>query len=276
MRFRYGWSWLAAILVTGWLFACWPAFFPGGDAGFASSAAAQEVSEESGDAAAAGSEETDDDAPAEESLLVWLYHSLKLRYTIIFLVITFNLVALMVMNVLSCRRDALLPPALIQSFEQDLNEKRYQEAYEKAKNDGSMLGQILSAGMAKLSGGYEPAVQAMQEVGEEENLRLDQRLSYIALIGQISPMFGLLGTVDGMVQAFNQIAKSNTTPKPSKLANGIGTALVTTLVGLTIAIIAIGFHHFIRNRITKLVMEVGVISEELMRRFANVGPTKKT
>jgi len=164
----------------------------------------------------------------------------------------------------------------VQTFEQQLNEKRYQEAYETAKNDGSMVGQILSAGLAKLSSGYDAAVQSMQEVGVEENLRLDQRLSYIALIGQISPMFGLLGTVHGMIKAFNKIAGKNVTPKPSELADGIGTALVTTLVGLMIAICAIAFHHFIRNRMTKLTMEVGIVSEDLMRRFSNVGQAKKT
>ena len=95
---------------------------------------------------------------------------------------------------------------------------------------------MLAAGMSKLSDGYDAAMEAMQEVGEEQNMKLEQRNGYIALIAQIGPMFGLLGTVDGMVMAFDVIARSNVTPKPSELAQGIGTALVTTVVGLWIAI----------------------------------------
>ena len=66
--------------------------------------------------------------------------------------------------------------------------------------------------------GRLPPVPGMQEVGEEENMRLEHRLSYLALIGTICPMFGLLGTVDGMVQAFEVIARSAVSPKPSERA----------------------------------------------------------
>jgi biopolymer transport protein ExbB len=172
------------------------------------------------------------------------------------------------------RREYILPSQLIESFESHLNAKRYQEAYELAKNDESFLGKVLSAGLAKISSGYPQAIEAMQEVGEEENMRLEHRLSYLALIGTISPMFGLLGTVDGMVQAFADIARSTVTPKPAELAEGIMTALVTTLVGLWLAIPAIIAFNILRNRVARLVLEVGIVSENLMSRFQNVGPTK--
>src|SRR6185369_7465553 len=109
-------------------------------------------------------------------------------------------------------------PVLIEQFEAHLNEKRYQEAYELAKADESVLGKVLAAGLAKLSLGYERAVIAMQEVGEDENMKMEHRLSYIALIGTMAPMVGLLGTVDGMVQSFVVIARSTAQPKPSELA----------------------------------------------------------
>jgi biopolymer transport protein ExbB len=183
-------------------------------------------------------------------------------------------VALVVMNIMSLRRQAVVPPDLIETFEVLLNEKRYQEAYELAKNDDSFLGKVLSAGLGRLQDGYAQAVEAMQEVGEDENMRLEQRLSYIALIGTISPMVGLLGTVDGMVVAFQVIASSNTQPKPSELAQGISMALITTLVGLWLAIPAIAMFGILRNFLNRLVLEVGIHSERLMSRFQNVG-TKK-
>lgn len=212
--------------------------------------------------------------PAEKkrvSFLYWTFRALGWTYSVAFLGMSFVFVALMVMNVLTLRRDNIVPVHLVEGFEAHLNEKRYQEAYELAKSDDSVLGQVLSAGLAKLSSGYPQAIEAMQEVGEEENMKMEHRLSYIALIGTIAPMVGLLGTVDGMIRSFSVIANSTTTPSPSELAEGISTALVTTLVGLLIAIPAIGIYNILKNRISRLVLEIGILSEGLMSRFENVG-----
>jgi biopolymer transport protein ExbB len=214
-------------------------------------------------------------APQQESYLVFTYRSLGLFYSIVFLTLSFTLVALVVMNVLTARRESILPVALIESFEAQLNEKQYQKAYELAKSDESFLGQVLSAGLGKLSQGYDQAIEAMQETGEEENMKLEHRLSYVALIGTISPLFGLLGTVQGMISSFMVIAASNTAPKPSQLAQGISMALYTTLVGLYIAIPAVAAFNILRNRVARLVLEVGIVSEDLMSRFSKVGKKKE-
>ena len=221
--------------------------------------------------------EADDTAPAgtqDTTYLQWMGKALGPFYSIVFLALSFTLVALLVMNILTARRESILPAGLVEGFEAQLNEKQYQAAYELAKNDDSFLGQVLSAGLAKLSSGYQPAIEAMQEVGEEENMKLEHRLSYMALIGTISPMVGLLGTVQGMISSFSVIANSLTTPKPSELAAGISTALFTTLVGLFIAIPAIALYNILRNRVARLVLEVGIVSEGLMSRFSGVGGKK--
>ena len=204
-------------------------------------------------------------------MLGFYFAALGWRYTIAFLFISFCFVALLVMNLMAARRDQILPQALVDSFELQLNEKRYQEAFESAKADDSMLGKILAAGMGQLKQGYQHAMTAMQETGADENMKLEHRLGYIALIGTISPMVGLLGTVDGMVASFQVIASSDTTPKPSELAKGISMALITTLVGLWLAIPAIAVHSLLRNRLSRLVFEVGVTTDNLMGRFADVG-----
>jgi biopolymer transport protein ExbB len=214
-------------------------------------------------------------AANRQSMLSWLYGALGPLYSVSFHFLSFSGVALVVMNIMQLRRDNFMPEEMIQTFESHLNEKRYQEAYDLAKNDESFVGQVLSAGLAKLSQGYDHAIEAMQEVGEEENMKLQQRLGYLALIGTISPMVGLLGTVDGMVKSFSVIAASTTQPKPSELAHGIELALVTTLVGLQIAIPAIAVYNILKNRLDRLVLQVGIVSEGLMSRFSNVGPSKK-
>lgn len=210
-------------------------------------------------------------AAPRQSLLRWYYRALGIRYTVAFFTLSFVFVAMLVMNLLSIRQDAICPQHLAEAFEANLNEKKFQEAFELAKADESMLGQMLAAGMQNLQNGYAKAIEAMGQVGEDENLRLEQRLSYISLIGTTSPMVGLLGTVDGMVQSFQVIALAGTTPKASELADGISMALITTLVGLSLAIPAIIAFNLLKNRLTRLVLEVGLQAEELMSRFENVG-----
>lgn len=203
----------------------------------------------------------------ELNALEWLYEALGIFYLLIFLSLSFTLVALLVMNLLSARRENVCPVSLVEGFEAHLNEKQYQEAYELAKSDESFLGQVLSAGLAKLSAGYAQAIEAMQEVGEEENMKLEHRLSYMALIGTLSPMVGLFGTVHGMINSFQVIAIAGQTPNAADLAMGISTALFTTLVGLAIAIPALAAYNILKNRIARLVLEVGILSEGLMSRF---------
>ncbi|MBN1589222.1 MAG: MotA/TolQ/ExbB proton channel family protein [Pirellulales bacterium] len=232
------------------------------------------IVEETSDPPPAAETDAADETPQDKTLLEWLFQSLGISYSVVFLTISFTLVSLLVMNILTARREALVPMALVENFENLLNEKEYQKAYELAKSDESMLGQVLSAGLAKLSQGYGQAIEAMQETGEEENMKLEHRLSYIALIGTVSPMIGLLGTVQGMIGAFQVIATSATAPKPAELAGNISTALFTTFVGLMIAIPAVAAHNILRNRIARLVLEVGILSEDLMSRFSNVGAKK--
>ena len=215
-------------------------------------------------------------APArtQETLLGWLVNSLGWVYILIFLSLSFILVALFIMNSLSARRESVCPQHLVEGFEAYLDEKKYQEAYELAKTDESFLGNVLSAGLAKLSSSYQHAIASMQEVGAEENMRLEHRLSYLALIGTISPMIGLFGTVHGMINSFYTIANGGGTPDPNKLAEGISTALLTTLIGLAIAIPAIAGYNILRNRVQRLVLDVGITSENLMGRFEKVGKKK--
>jgi biopolymer transport protein ExbB len=232
--------------------------------------------QEEGGAAAPAGGAAPAGAPAgydpDQSLLEYYFAALGWLYTIIFTTISFLLVALVIMNLLGARRDNIVPLALVEGFEQLLNEKKFQEAYELAKQDESFLGKVLAAGLAKLSAGYAQAIEAMQEVGEEENMKLEHRLSYVALIGAIAPLFGLLGTVDGMVGAFQEIGARTTPPPPYELADDIGMALVTTMVGLWLAIPALVVYGILRNRFSRLTLEVGVLSEGLMSRFQNVKP----
>ncbi len=219
---------------------------------------------------------TDAAAPVQSrSFLAYIARALGWFWGPAFLLVSFILVALIMMNMLQVRRDILLPSQFVEEFEQKLNAKDFQGAYEFARADESFVGRVLAAGMGRLSRGYPEAVEGMQEAGEDENMSLEHRLSYVALIGSVAPMMGLMGTVQGMIKSFDKIALSPTSPKPSELADGISTALVTTLIGLLLAIPAMVFHSILKNRIQRLVLEIGMVSEGLMGRFATAGKQKQ-
>jgi biopolymer transport protein ExbB len=216
-------------------------------------------------------EEESEAEPEGESMLVFFYNALGLKYVIVFLALSFGLVALLVMCFLQIRRAVLMPPALSAAFEAHLENKEYQPAYELAKSDDSYLGHVLAAGMGKLQSGYPAAVEAMQEEEGEQAMKLEHKISYVSLVGALAPMFGLLGTVDGMVGAFMIIAKSETAPKPSQLAIGISQALITTLIGLWLAIPAIACFSIFKNWLAKLTGDIDVEAMRLMSRFQNMG-----
>ncbi|MEM6330017.1 MAG: MotA/TolQ/ExbB proton channel family protein [Planctomycetota bacterium] len=225
-------------------------------------------------APAAGADASSGEGRKTKTLLGWAFEALGWFYSLVFLTLSFTLFALFVMNLLKASRGNVVPPELVEGFEEHLEAQRYTEAYELAKEDDSFLGKVLSAGLSKLSGNgsYPQAIEGMQEVGEEENMKLEHSLSYMALIGTITPMIGLLGTVQGMIGAFETIATTNSgAPKATDLAANISTALFTTLAGLAIAIPAIAAYNILRNRVARLVLEVGIVSEGLMSRFQKVG-----
>ena len=209
--------------------------------------------------------------PAGENMLFFYYKALGLRYVIVFLALSFGLVALLVMCFMQIRRAVLMPPGLSTAFEAHLEAKEYQPAYELAKTDDSYLGHVLAAGMSKLQSGYGPAVEAMQEAEGEQAMKLEHKISYVSLVGALAPMFGLLGTVDGMVEAFMKIATSSIAPKPNELAEGISKALITTLIGLWLAIPAIACFALFKNWLQKLNGDVDGEAMRLMSRFQTMG-----
>ncbi|MEW4487390.1 MotA/TolQ/ExbB proton channel family protein [Thalassoglobus sp. JC818] len=222
---------------------------------------------------AADDSATEAEAPAtaaRETMLSWMIRSSG-YFGAVLLLISFIMVAVIMMNLLQVRRDNLLPEEFVIAFEEKLTAKDYQGAYEIARSDESLIARVLAAGLGRLNRGYEEAIEGMQEVGEEESMMMEHRLSYLALIGSIAPMIGLMGTVWGMIQSFREISTAATAPKPKDLADGISTALFTTLEGLVVAIPAIIAYGLLRNRVSRLLLEVGRVSEGLMARFSAVG-----
>ena len=224
------------------------------------------------DPAQAVAAEDDDEGDSDDSgskkpstnLLVWLYGAAGPLYSFVFLGLSFLLVALTFKYGLAFRRDQNIPAGFAEQFEGLLNEKRFQEVYEMTKNDDSFLGQVLAAGLAKIASGRDQAFKAMEEMTTNISMGTEHGVSIVGLIAGTSTMIGLLGTIDGMIRSFSVIAASTATPKPADLAGGISVAMVTTMMGLVVAIPAIVIYSLLRNRYQRLVYEVGMVSEDLI------------
>lgn len=178
--------------------------------------------------------------------------------------------ALIIEHFLTIRRDVLVPPELLGHIESLFEDEEYEEAMTLCESTPNFLTNVIAAGLPKIGQGYEAIEASMGEAGEQEAVKLHQKIGYLSLIANIAPMLGLFGTVVGMIAAFQVIATSEAAPEASKLAGGISMALVTTALGLSVAIPTLCFYFFFRNRVIRVVMEVGTITEELMERFRPV------
>ncbi|GHT44881.1 tolQ protein [Planctomycetales bacterium] len=207
--------------------------------------------------------------PNSESLLFWYFSACGIFFGPLFILISIVFVTLTVMNWLAISRNGIAPKIMLDEFDKHCEAKEYQNAYEVALHSDSALGRILAAGLAKLSKGFKIAEQAMNDAAEAEIMALEHRLSHLGTIATVSPMVGLLGTVWGMVDAFSVIARSGAAPNASELASGISLALVTTQVGLLIAIPALILFEILKNRLARLILEMTVEVDNRMERFSH-------
>ena len=228
----------------------------------AADAAAHPAADESGDVGDSG------ESKKSDNYLMWMFRSLGWFFSVVFALLSMTMVALIVINIVNLRRSQIVPEALVEDFGKLIDENRFQEAYECAKDNESLLGQALSTGLARMPSGYEKASQAMQDVTQAESMRLEHQLGYLALIGNLAPMIGLFGTVVGMIASFQAIASGGAAPSPQKLAEGIATALFTTELGLAIALPALAAYDILKNRLARFILDVAVVSESFMGRFS--------
>jgi len=191
---------------------------------------------------------------------------------IFILILSFVGLALIIEHAVTIRRDKLLPHYFVVELEELFENEEYEEALQLCESEDNLLSRVVAAGLAKVDMGYDVMQEAMSEAAEESSITLQHKISWVSLISAVAPMLGLLGTVVGMVISFAKLAEKAGAANPADLAGGISMALMTTVMGLIVAIPLMAAHHFFRNRVMRLDMEAGVIAGDLMQRFR---PVKK-
>ena len=211
----------------------------------------------------------EDAAGPQSKISLWSTIASGRLVGVVIMIISLVAAALIIENFISIRRDKLVPEDLVSELAEHLEAEDYERAIEVGSENESFLGVVIAAGLRQRGSafGFFEMQNAMQEVSERQVSKMYRKLEYLSFIGAVSPILGLLGTVTGMIRAFNQIALTEGMAKPSQLAGGISEALVTTCMGLIVAIPTMFFATFFRNRIDSFIAEAETIVDKLMGRF---------
>jgi len=179
-------------------------------------------------------------------------------------------VASVIEHFVTIQRDKLVPPEVVVELETLLDEEQYEEAISLCEATRNYITNIVGAAIARADEGYDAVVMAAEGATDEQNLRLQHKISWLNLFANIGPLMGLFGTVVGMVMAFTRIAASSTPPSPQELALGIFTALVTTVWGLLVAMPASAFYFFFKVKVQQLAFELSGVAMEIVAQFKPV------
>jgi len=216
-----------------------------------------------------------DAGAAEQSVRISLWSTIAAGGVIGYIIILTSLVvaALVIENFITISRQRLVPPDLTEELAELINNGQYEQAKELCREKPSFLSDVIYAGLSQIDAmfGFFDMQNAMQEASERSISKLYRKLEYLSFIAAVSPVMGLLGTVTGMIRSFNQIALTEGAAKPSQLAGGISEALVTTCLGLIVAIPTMFFFTFFKNRIDSYLAAAKVIVDKLMGKFRKSG-----
>jgi len=205
-------------------------------------------------------------AHSGKSLLEYVQSGRMVGYLIILL--SFVAVGLIVAQLVRIRVRHLAPEDARQNLDALLAKGDVKQALAYCQNEDndSFLTRVVGAALARCARspfGFLELKAALEETGQQETAKLYRSNDAIGLIASVAPMMGLLGTVIGMVGAFETISLTEGVTRPDQLAGNISQALVTTVMGLIVAIPATAAHTWLRNRIDTCASRIGEITESL-------------
>jgi biopolymer transport protein ExbB len=182
-------------------------------------------------------------------------------------------VAFIIYAALIVRENKMLVPNLLPSIQESLDKLQIEEAMTICERTPSMLTNVLHAGLERISDGVLDTAsmeKAMEEASVEETSAGMRILGFISISAQIAPMLGLLGTVSGMIKAFEKIGRG-AMGKPELLANDIGEALITTAYGLIVGIPAMMGFFYLKSRYTSNITRMGRVLGNMSHRLVAAG-----
>ncbi|MDA3872970.1 MAG: MotA/TolQ/ExbB proton channel family protein [Kiritimatiellae bacterium] len=178
-------------------------------------------------------------------------------------------VALIVDAFLTVRVTKVMPPTLVNNVQTAMEQGDVMKALQHCEEEPCPVSNILSAGFSNVEEGFDTIQDAVSVAAAMEEERLMQRVNYLNVVGNLAPMLGLLGTVQGMIAAFAGLASAGAAGGGA-LAMSISQALWTTAFGLFVAIPALAFFYYFRNRASTIIITMEMHTLEEIKILRNV------
>jgi len=230
-----------------------------------SHALAQE-GEGGGEAAAAGG----DSHKGDESFIVHAMKSAGLAWSLLMGGISIGMVALSVFLLMELRLGVVMPEDFLTEFNTAIDNRQFQQAQQIAKDNPSWLAKSLDAALPKLQFGIDEASDAATRKLDEVRASKELIISFMAVIGQLGPLLGLVGTVYGMINSFKKLGSASGNVNTNALAGDISHALVVTLMGVGVAVPAIFFFTFFSKRLVQISTETNNMASDIISRVYNI------
>jgi biopolymer transport protein ExbB len=155
----------------------------------------------------------------------------------------------------SLRRSRVIPRDFLIEIEDLIRREKIPEAITRCRKDNSSMANIILAGIRNFGKKRDIVKESIEEIGRREAAILERYINVVGTIAAIAPLLGLLGTVFGMIKAFNVISIQGV-GNPSSLAGGISEALITTAAGLVVAIPTFVLYRYLANKADALIVEM--------------------
>jgi biopolymer transport protein ExbB len=174
---------------------------------------------------------------------------------------------LVIEHLVSLRREKLAPAVLAGDLEALINEEEFDQAVELCDENPCYLGNVVGSALRMRDAGYQEMIAGLEAAANEETFKLNTKISYLSLIGNVAPLLGLLGTVTGMISSF-QVIETLKAPTPGDLAKGVYESLVNTTMGLFIAILFLTVYFLFKNKVSKMCLSINLQAVDMLRHLA--------
>ncbi len=187
--------------------------------------------------------------------------------------LSFLAIYIFVERLLTLRRAATDPAEITERIREYVRAGNIHGAQAFCDAQDKPITRILKHGLERLGRPIAEIRDAVNATGKHEAFELEKRTDLLASIAGIAPMLGFLGTVTGMIRAFQQIQNLQGNVNPSVLAGGIWEALISTAAGLIVGILAFFFYNYLLTRINRLVNDMERSATDFIDLLQTPAPT---
>lgn len=172
-------------------------------------------------------------------------------------------VTLIIQGFIKNRKTVMIPEESNNRIREMIAARQFKELIEFTETDPSFVSKALNPAL-KRAPSFSSMKEAMETALGEQTAEQFRKIEYLNIIGNMGPLLGLLGTVLGMIEAFNALNASGGEAKPADLAIGISKALTHTMLGLMLAVPCLAAFGILRTMVDRLTVQGALISEELL------------